>query len=92
LHRLNELGFDAEEVELISTGEGNKLRLKTRVAEAGHDSRQLFLRTGIDAGEHQARRLLNDIAGFRAWLEHTTQSDPTAHDGWRDSADIGGDI
>jgi hypothetical protein len=69
LHRLNELGFDAEEVELISTGEGNKLRLRTRVAESGHDARQLFLRTGIDAGEHQARRLLNDIAGFRAWLE-----------------------
>ena len=38
LHRLNELGFDADEVELISTGEGNKLRLKTRVAESGHDS------------------------------------------------------
>jgi Domain of unknown function (DUF4032) len=69
LHRLNELGFDADEVELISTGQGNKLRLRTRVAETGHDSRQLFLRTGIDAGEHQARRLLNDIAGFRAWLE-----------------------
>jgi Domain of unknown function (DUF4032)/Lipopolysaccharide kinase (Kdo/WaaP) family len=69
LHRLNELGFDADEVELISTGQGNKLRLRTRVAETGHDSRRLFLRTGIDAGEHQARRLLNDIAGFRAWLE-----------------------
>ena len=69
LHRLNELGFDADEVELISTGQGNKLRLRTRVAESGHDSRQLFLRTGIDAGEHQARRLLNDMAGFRAWLE-----------------------
>lgn len=69
LRRLNELGFDADEVELVSTGEGNKLRLKTRVAETGHDSRQLFLRTGIDAGEHQARRLLNDIASFRAWLE-----------------------
>ena len=69
LHRLNELGFDAEEVELISTGEGNKLRLKTRVAESGHDSRKLFLRTGIDAGENQARRLLNDMAAFRAWLE-----------------------
>ena len=54
LHRLNELGFDADEVELISTGEGNKLRLKTRVAESGHDSRKLFLRTGIDAGENQA--------------------------------------
>ncbi|MDQ2810392.1 MAG: DUF4032 domain-containing protein [Actinomycetota bacterium] len=69
LHRLNELGFDADEVELISTGEGNRLRIRTRVAETGHDSRQLFLRTGIDAGEHQARRLLNDIAAFRAWLE-----------------------
>ena len=69
LRRLNELGFDADEVELISTGEGNRLRLKTRVAEAGHDSRKLFLRTGIDASERQARRLLNDMAGFRAWLE-----------------------
>jgi len=69
LRRLNELGFDADEVELVSTGDGNRLRLKTRVAETGHDSRKLFLRTGIDAGERQARRLLNDMAGFRAWLE-----------------------
>ena len=69
LARLNELGFDADEVELVSTGEGNKLRLKTRVAETGHDSRRLFLRTEIDASERQARRLLNDMAAFRAWLE-----------------------
>jgi len=69
LHRLNELGFDVAEVELIPTGEGNKLRLRTRVAESGHNTRQLFLRTGIDAGENQARRLLNDIAGYRTWLE-----------------------
>jgi hypothetical protein len=69
LHRLNKLGFDAEEVELIPTTEGNKLRLRTRVAESGHFARQLYLRTGIDAGENQARRLLNDIASFRAHLE-----------------------
>jgi hypothetical protein len=69
LRRLNVLGFDAEEVELISTPEGNRLRLRTRVAESGHHSRQLFLRTGLDAGENQARRLLNDIASFRAYLE-----------------------
>jgi tRNA A-37 threonylcarbamoyl transferase component Bud32 len=69
LHRLNELGFDADEVELISTGDGNKLRLKTRVSESGREARKLFLRTGIDAGENQARRLFNDIAGYRAWLE-----------------------
>ena len=69
LHRLNKLGFDADEVELIPTPEGNKLRLRTRVAESGHFGRQLYLRTGIDAAENQARRLLNDIASFRAYLE-----------------------
>ena len=69
LRRLNELGFAAEEVELISTPAGNRLRVRTRVAESGDDSRKLFLRTGIDAGENQARRLLNDIASFRAYLE-----------------------
>jgi len=70
LRRLNELGFDAEEVELIGTADGgSRLRIKTRVAEQGQHSRRLFLRTGIDAGENQARRLLNDIASYRAWLE-----------------------
>ena len=69
LRRLNQLGFDAEEVELVSTPDGNRLRVRTRVADTGVHSRQLFLRTGIDAGENQARRLLNDIASFRAWLE-----------------------
>ena len=43
--------------------------MKTRVAESGHDARKLFLRTGIDASERQARRLRNDMAAFRAWLE-----------------------
>jgi hypothetical protein len=69
LRRLNELGFAAEEVELISTPDGSRLRVHTRVAEAGDHRRKLFLRTGIDAGENQARRLLNDIASFRAYLE-----------------------
>jgi hypothetical protein len=69
LRRLNQLGFDAEEVELISTPKGNRLRVRTRVAESGHHSRQLFLRTGLDVTENQARRLLNDIASFRAYLE-----------------------
>jgi len=69
LRRLNELGFDAEEVELISVPEGSRLRVRTRVAESGHHSRELFLRTGLDVGENQARRLLNDIASFRAYLE-----------------------
>ncbi|MBV9094989.1 MAG: serine/threonine dehydratase [Streptosporangiaceae bacterium] len=69
LARINELGFDVDEVELIPTGDGNKVRLRTRVAEAGHNARQLFLRTGIGTGENLARRLLNDMASFRAYLE-----------------------
>jgi Domain of unknown function (DUF4032)/Lipopolysaccharide kinase (Kdo/WaaP) family len=72
LHRLNELGFDADEVELVSTGEGNLLRIKTRVAESGQHRRWLFMQTGLDAEENQARRLLNDIASYRGHLEQTT--------------------
>ena len=69
LRRLNELGFDADEIELISTPDGNRLKLRTRVSESGHHARQLFLRTGLVVEENQARRLLNDIATFRAYLE-----------------------
>ncbi len=69
LRRLNALGFDADELELISTPDGNKLRIRTKVAEAGQHRTQLFRQTGISADEHQARRLLNDIASFRGYLE-----------------------
>src|SRR5215469_5495034 len=72
LRRLNELGFDADEVELIAEPAGVRLRVHTRVAESGQSSRELFRRTGISADENQARRLLNDIASFRGWLEQKT--------------------
>jgi tRNA A-37 threonylcarbamoyl transferase component Bud32 len=69
LHRLNELGFDVEEVELMTVDGGYRLRLPTRVVEAGHHRRRLLSLTGLDVGENQARRLLNDIARYRAELE-----------------------
>jgi tRNA A-37 threonylcarbamoyl transferase component Bud32 len=69
LRCLNDLGFDADEVELIPSAEGTRLRVRTKVAESGQSSRQLFRQTGISAEEHQAQRLLNDIASFRAYLE-----------------------
>jgi hypothetical protein len=71
LQRLNELGFDADELELIAEPAGVKLRVHTRVAESGQSSRELFRLTGISAEENQARRLLNDVASFRAWKEQT---------------------
>jgi hypothetical protein len=69
LRRLNELGFDADEVELISAPDGTRLHVRTKVAESGQHSRQLFQQAGISADENQARRLLNDIASFRGYLE-----------------------
>jgi hypothetical protein len=70
LQRLNELGFDVEEVELISIPDGGtKLRIRTRVAETGQHRREFFRLTGLEVGEQQARRLLNDLRSFRAYLE-----------------------
>ncbi|MEO3825698.1 DUF4032 domain-containing protein [Actinomadura sp. B10D3] len=70
LRRINSLGFDVDEVELVDAGpEGARLRVRTRVAEPGHHRRILLARTGLDAQENQARRLLNDIAAFRGHLE-----------------------
>jgi hypothetical protein len=69
IKRLNDLGFDVDEVDLVQTPGGNRLRLRTRVAEPGHHRRLLFARTGLDVQENQARRLLADIASFRGWLE-----------------------
>ena len=71
LRRLNDLGFDVDELDIVSGPDGNRLRVKTRIAEPGRDRQLLFARTGIDAQENQARRLLNDIASFRGWLEQS---------------------
>jgi len=73
VRRLNELGFDVDEIELVDVGEGSRLRLTTRVAEPGHHRRLLFARTGLDVQEKQARRLLADIASFRSYLEQTSK-------------------
>ena len=69
--RLNELGFDVEELELVGSGDQLVVRVQTCVVEPGHHRRRLLSLTGIDAGENQARVLLNDILRFRLWLERT---------------------
>ena len=70
LHRLNELGFDVEELELVAGDDGGyRLRLNPRVVEPGHHRRRLHALTGLMAQENQARRLLNDLARYRAELD-----------------------
>ena len=69
LHRLNELGFDVEEIELVAVDGSFRLRLDPRVVEPGHHRNRLLMLTGLRAQENQARRMLNDLARFRAELE-----------------------
>lgn len=69
LRRVNELGFDVEEVELESTSSGDRLRMRTRVSEQGFHRRRLLQVTGLQAQENQARSLLNDLTNFRAAAE-----------------------
>jgi hypothetical protein len=71
LHRLNELGFDVEEIQVESAPDGYRLRLDPHVVEPGHHRHRLLRLTGLDAQERQARRMLNDIARFRESLERT---------------------
>ena len=75
LRRLNEMGFDVEEFELVRTADGPELRVVARVLEEGHHARRLAALTGLRVQENQARRLLNDMAEFRAWAQRTTGYD-----------------
>jgi hypothetical protein len=69
LRRLNELGFDVDEIELVGGEEGYRLRLSPTVVEPGHHRRRLHSLTGLDVQENQARRLLNDLRRYRACME-----------------------
>jgi hypothetical protein len=67
--RINELGFDVDEIELKTTDEGVRLRVRTQVAETGRHRNQLYALTGLEVTENQARRLLNDLRSYRGYLE-----------------------
>ncbi len=67
LQRLNELGFDTEEVHLAQL-DGGRVRFGPSIVEEGHHKRQLDHLAGIRAHENQARRLLSAMRGYGAWL------------------------
>ncbi len=66
VERLNDLGFDIEELAIKTDETGTQVRIQPKVVDAGHHSRRLLRLTGLDAGENQARRLLNDLDSYRA--------------------------
>ncbi|WP_426624995.1 DUF4032 domain-containing protein [Leifsonia sp. McL0607] len=68
VERLNELGFDIEELAIKTSDQGTTVRIQPKVVDAGHHSRRLLRLTGLDTGENQARRLLNDLDSYSATL------------------------
>jgi hypothetical protein len=64
IERLNDLGFDVDELDIVTDFDGDRIRIQPKVVELGHHRRELQALTGLDVEDAQARRLLNDMAAF----------------------------
>lgn len=81
IRRLNNLGFDVDELEMTTDVDGTSLRIQPRIVDAGHHSRRLMRLTGLDVEENQARRLLNDLDSYRAATDRQGEDQAlVAHD------------
>ncbi|UDY24626.1 DUF4032 domain-containing protein [Nocardioides sp. Kera G14] len=87
VRRLNQLGFDIEQMEITPMEGGSLLRYQPQVFEPGHHVRRLFQLTGLDVQENQARTLLAELARFKARWEagvgHPVAEDEAARE-WLD--------
>jgi hypothetical protein len=81
IRRLNELGFDVDELAITTDFDGTHIQIQPKVVDAGHHSRRLLRLTGLDVEENQARRLLNDLDSFRASQDRQNDDEEiVAHD------------
>jgi tRNA A-37 threonylcarbamoyl transferase component Bud32 len=71
IRRLNKLGFDVAELQIQRNAGERRVVVQPKVVDSGYHQRKLFRLTGLDVGENQARRLLNDLEAFRAHLTDT---------------------
>ncbi|WP_243059006.1 DUF4032 domain-containing protein [Nocardioides sp. SR21] len=69
VERLNDLGFDVDELDIVTDWDGDQVRIQPKVVELGHHRRELQALTGLDVEDAQARRMLNDIASFSAYWD-----------------------
>ena len=80
VRRLNDLGFDVAELDIVTDVGGRQVRIQPKVVDAGHHARRLLRLTGLDVEENQARRLLNDLDAFRARTDQQNLDEAiTAH-------------
>lgn len=82
IKRLNDLGFDIDEMSIRTEKNGTVVRIHPKVVDAGHHRRRLMRLTGIDAEENQARRLLNDFDEFRASFSELGMDEEQAAHQW----------
>ncbi len=82
VRRLNDLGFDVEEFQVVAEPDGSHVRVQPKVVDAGHHSRRLLRLTGLDVQENQARRLLNDLDTFRSSLGIPAEDEEIAAHRW----------
>lgn len=73
LDRLHELGFDVEEMEVTTNDDDVTVSFIPKVVEHGYNVERLASLTGLVAGENQARRMMQDIKGYGAWLQQTSE-------------------
>ena len=69
IEHLNGLGFDVEELDIVTDYDGDVVQIRPRVVELGHHSREVQELTGMHVEDNQARRLLNDLASFSAHFD-----------------------
>jgi hypothetical protein len=79
VERLNELGFDIEELMIKTEENGRSVKIQPKVVDAGHHARRLIRLTGLDVEENQARRLLNDLDAFKAKFDPDGDEEVLAH-------------
>jgi hypothetical protein len=67
IQRLNRLGFNVEEVDLVPADDGGSLlKVKVKVGGRNFHANRLKELTGVDALENQARQILSDLYYFQA--------------------------
>ena len=82
VERLNELGFDVDELDIVTDFDGDRIRIQPKAVEAGHHSRELQSLTGLCVEDAQACRLLNDMTAFIAHYDLGRENKAIAANRW----------
>ncbi len=64
MRRVNDLGFEIDDLELIPQEHGDRLRMSLKVGSRQFHIRRLRELTGVEASEQQARQILSDLSRY----------------------------